>query len=71
MSNEVPPSIYPDTGTAYARSVDSAAQIAHAPQRLSTWPPASRAATEGRDTEQWQALVATGVDEGQPRSSRL
>lgn len=62
-----PPSIYPDTGTAYTWSVDSAAQIADAPE----WLLAMACKTNGDGKiaaaapEQWQKLVADGVDDGQ------
>ena len=63
----VPPSIYPDTGTAYQWSVDSAAQIADAPQWLLDLATSkqSRNGKAAAAPEQWQTLVAAGVDDGQ------
>ena len=65
----VPPSIYPDTGTAYQWSVDSAAQIADAPQWLLDL--ATRQAEQKRQSRGGTGAVAdnlavaAGVDDGQ------
>jgi hypothetical protein len=62
-----PPSIHP-SGRAYAWSVDSAGQLAGAPQWLLTKANGGHGAGNGAATaappSEWRALVCAGVDEG-------